>query len=366
MKRKTQVKNYLKEIIGFHTVSGIEYQKQVLRLYDWFESNLENPAFHVRRFEKNGFNSLIIESYSKQNKPKLILLAHVDVVSAPDKMFKAKESKDGKIIGRGASDMKFAIAVYLDLLNRNIDIENKDIKVVLVSDEEIGGVFGVKALLEAGELDAEAIFLPDGGDNLQLVKAEKGFIHMEVGANGVSAHGSRPWEGKNAFDILLSGYQKLSKDFNDFSNGHWVNTVNIGKIAGGDFANVIPDHAVMKLDIRYTEKFTYEEIMEKVKMAYSDDCVFDVMIAGDNYHLDLNNAYVKKFMQTIEKHTGKLVEFTTDHGASDARYFTKYGIPVLMIKPDSGDHHALTEWVSIEGLEKYTQMVSDYIDNLVD
>lgn len=361
--KQSKTQNYLEELIRFKTISGLSHQAEVHRLYDWYEKQITNQHFTCRRFESNGFESLIIETEGKRTKPRVILLAHIDVVSAPEKLFKPK-TKNGKILGRGASDMKCAAAVFLELLNTTPGIEKKNIKVVLVSDEEIGGFNGVKPLLEAGELDAEVVILPDGGDNFHVVKAAKGFIHLEVSAVGTSAHGSRPWEGKNAVLPLLQGYSKLESYCNKFDSDTWTNTVNLGAVLAGDFANVIPDEAMIKMDIRYTEKHSYEEMMHLIRKCFGEAVQYKVLVAGDPVKLDTKNQYVKKMLELVTKTTNQKVKYTKDHGGSDARYFTKYDIPVLLVKPNAGDHHMLTEWIEIESLNRYTEMIREYIVTL--
>lgn len=358
-----QLTQNLTQLIAFDTTTGVDNQQGVLRLYEWFLSKIKNPGFVSRSFEKNGFHSLIIEPKVRTDAPVVTLLAHIDVVPAPKKLFSA-EKIDGKLYGRGVSDMKSAAAVFLELLNTVPDIENKNVRVVLVSDEEVGGFNGVNALLEVGELQSDVVILPDGGDNFQLVEAAKGFIHVTINAKGKSAHGSRPWEGKNAFDSLFSGYDKLRQNFNDFSQGYWVNTVNLGKVTGGLAANTIPDNASMTLDLRYTQHFTHQQIMAQLRDAFGPDCEFQITAHGDFFNLDMNNIFATQMIDLIEQTTQKPIELRNDFGSSDARFFTKYGIPVLQVKPESGAHHTEEEWVDIESLRLYTAMLAQYIAQL--
>lgn len=353
----------LAQLISFDTTTGLDTQQDVLRLFSWYIEKIENPGFQSRVFQKNGFNSLIIEPKKKNVGPVITLLAHIDVVPAPKELFTARE-REGKLYGRGASDMKAAAAVFLELLNTIPDVENKNVRLVLVSDEEIGGFNGVNALLEAGELQSDVVILPDGGDNFQLVEAAKGFIHVTITARGKSAHGSRPWEGENAFDPLLSGYAKLLQTFNNFDHGYWVNTVNLGRVAGGLSANTIPDSASLTLDLRYTQNFTHEQIMEQLYEVFGPGCQYQVTASGDFFNLDLENTFVTQMIALIEKTTQKPIELRRDFGSSDARFFTRYGTPVLQIKPEAGAHHTDDEWVDIESLQLYTALLAQYIANI--
>lgn len=355
------VSKYLQKLVAFKTISGIEYQDEVLKLYKWYLNNILISGFSKRIFENNGFNSLIIEPSIKRSGPQVVLLAHIDVVPAPNEMF-VMTQKDGRFYGRGVSDMKVAPAIFLYLMNKASVFLSKNIKIVLTSDEEIGSSNGVKALLEAGELNADVVILPDGGDDFKLVTASKGFIHIEVRATGKGAHGSRPWEGINAIDKLFRGYNKLQKEFNNFSNGNWTNTMSLGCVYGGEVVNSIPDKARFNLDFRYTEKSTHKSILKQVKDGFGPGVNYVVTGQGDNFKLDTKKKFVKQMINQIKKTTGKPVELINEHGGSDARFFTKHDIPVLLVKPKAGDHHTQNEWVDIDSLKLYTNMLIEYLE----
>ncbi|MEM3112319.1 MAG: M20/M25/M40 family metallo-hydrolase [Candidatus Anstonellales archaeon] len=354
------LKETLLDLIKFKTVSGNDNQSEVLRLFSYVTKMTPNN-YKSRIVNVNGFNSLIIEPARKAWRNKtVVLLGHVDVVNADEKQFEPKV-KSGKIYGRGASDMKFAIAVFTKLIS---EVNTKfRLKIVLTSDEEIGGTNGTKYLQKNGEFDnSKVVILPDGGNDFDLVVAEKGVLHIEVTSSGKSSHGSKPWEGVNAIEKLIENYSKLKRDFNDFTKTHWVNTASIGIISGGDTVNTVPKSACMKIDVRFTENFTEAEILEKIRKTFKG-CTVKVIASGQPFCLDKQRKEVRLLLDTIKKHTGSYPNDYYDHGASDARFFPK-NTSVLIFKPLSGGHHTDKEWVDIKSLETYYEVLKDFLVNL--
>ncbi len=197
----------LSHLITFQTHEGNPHKKEeVKKLYDYFLS-LIPPRYKYRRYMSRGHESLLVYTRSLTH-PRIVLQAHADVVSAQTSLFSPRISGN-KLVGRGVSDMKYAIACYALLLNElNHDM---DIAVWLTSDEEIGGFDGVGYLLNQKKLSCDFCFLPDGGDNFGIVTQAKGVLHCALKSHGISAHGSTPWNGHNAIDILIDAYNELRK-----------------------------------------------------------------------------------------------------------------------------------------------------------
>lgn len=359
----TPLVSYLKDLIGFQTVSGLDHQKEVTDLFRWIEYKTDAALFTVQTVNENGFGSLIISPKNQNATSPLICTAHIDVVPGEDSVFVPIE-KEGRLYGRGALDMKFAAACYVLAIVEEKDLlVSKNIRFIFTSDEEIGGRNGVKALIDKGFFDTECVMLPDGGHNMTLVKAEKGVLHLKITAQGKSAHGSRPWEGSNPFDQLLSGFEELKQDLPPVLQHSWESTLTLTKIEGGTAVNQIPDMASFYFDIRFIETITKEALMSKVERAFPK-CIVEVLASGDHVSLPLDNPYVKTFSQAFERVTNRQVEYSYDHGASDARYFTPVGTPVILMKPVGGGAHSPEEWVDIQSLETFYQVFKEFLSSI--
>ena len=124
----------------------------------------------------------------------LLLNAHLDTVGVGgmEAPFEPR-LEDGRLYGRGAYDMKGALAAILDAAARVEDLRG-DVIVTAVADEELASI-GTTAVLERVRADAAIVVEPT---ELKLAVAHKGFVGFEIETHGVAAHGSRPHLGVDA------------------------------------------------------------------------------------------------------------------------------------------------------------------------
>lgn len=362
MKIKAELGKTLSRLVSFKSVSS--NFKENGRLLDYVEKEVGDNLF-VQRLVSNGSPSLIA-STRKTNKPKLALVAHGDIVGAPDKLF--KPWKEGnKIFGRGTNDMKFAIACYLTLIK---DLGEKakdyDFSIVITSDEELGGSNGIKYLLEKG-LRPDVCLLPDGGQNWTIQKSAKGVLNLRVDSFGNSTHGSRPWDGLNAIEQLFDFLTKLRAGFPKEPCGiadHFHNSLNVGKIEGGKAVNQVPDFAQAYLDIRFTEEASRLNIQKELKNITSSykSIKIEELVRGSSYSLDVNNRYAKLFAKIVKNKIGKEPEYVASHGSSDARYFSEKDIPTILTRPVGGGHHSDREWIDLKDLENFYMVMRDFVE----
>ncbi len=227
----------LGDLVAFQTVTSEAHPTE--DCFDYLEKHLTDAGLHVTRFSINQYPSLVANT-QKNQKPRVLLQAHIDVVPAIETHFNL-EKQGGKLYGRGVYDMKFAAACYLQLVD---DLKNEldkyDFGIMFTSDEELGGQDGVSALLEQG-YSADVCVLPDGGDNWEIETASKGVWIARAYTTGKSAHGSRPWEGESAIERLIGALQDVRKLFGEQHADS--NTLSISKISGGSAMNQVADKA---------------------------------------------------------------------------------------------------------------------------
>lgn len=163
--------------------------------------------------------------------------------------------------------------------------------------------------------------------------------------------------GKNALDPLTRLSAELLKIYGKGSlKETWNTTMNTGQIQGGVSTNQVCAEAVMKLDFRYPETDSIKNILAVVtKLAKRIEPALKIslMSTGLCTFTDRKNPYVQKFLEAMEKTYGKKIVIDKTYGASDARHFAKYNIPVLMMKPMGGEIHSANEWVSFSSCLKF-------------
>ena len=177
---------------------------------------------------KNGFRPNVLATLPGKDRSRAFwVLTHLDVVPPGDLSqwdtdpFDLVE-KDGRLYGRGTEDnqqgMASSIFAALALAEQNL-VPCMDVKLLFVSDEEVGSSYGIKALLkEHPEIfrPADLFLVPDGGspDGSILEIAEKSLLWVKFVVEGKQVHASLPHLGKNAFlagsDLLLRLAKELS------------------------------------------------------------------------------------------------------------------------------------------------------------
>jgi succinyl-diaminopimelate desuccinylase len=133
------------------------------------------------------------------------------------------EHVDNRIYGRGATDMKGAVASMLFAIQAYAATDADppvDLKFAFVSDEEVGGDAGLPALLRNGQLDADACVIgeptcEEGRHSVTV--ADRGSIWLTLEASGEGTHGSRPPLGVNAIDRLYDGVETIRERFGSVS-----------------------------------------------------------------------------------------------------------------------------------------------------
>lgn len=310
-----------KRLIGFKTVTG--NNSECARLLDFVEGYLKPSGALIHRHNKNGFPSLVAATIPGKHF-KLMFVGHIDVVPAEESQFEAVV-KGGKLYGRGAIDMKSADAAMI-LLLKSLAKSGVSLGIMLTSDEEIGGENGVKPLVESEGYSCDFFIAPDGGSNFKLVAKEKGTLWLEIKAHGKACHGSKPWEGVNAIEVLIDKLARIKKLFPKDNKEKWVNTVNIGMIKGGEAPNKVPDEATAVIDIRWTEDG--EGLLKKV----GEIAECKILQFGQLFSTEPEHAEMKRLRKVMEGVLKRKVEVTFSHGASDARFFA--GMPGAIFLPE--------------------------------
>ncbi len=327
-----------------------------------------DTSLHKKRV-RNGDAEILLLGTGDLENPQVGYLVHADVVAAKDPgLFKMKEA-DGKLFGRGVSDMKYSIPIGIELLNHLVKAKSGvSMTMAITTDEEVGGGEGGKHLAEAMRFRPQILIVPDGGDGFVFVSGSKGVAHIWVESEGKPAHASMPWLGKNALTPLVRLSAELLKTYDKNSKSpNWSTTMNIGALHGGESTNQVCDSAVLKLDFRFPEDRSPESLFAEVaEAAKKVDKGLKVKLAasGDATFTDPKHPEVARFLKIAKEVLGRNIKIEGEYGASDARYWAKYNIPIIMTKPLGGGIHSEKEWIDIESCLTYYQILLKYIDSL--
>jgi putative selenium metabolism hydrolase len=207
--------------------------------------------------------------------PVLLYNGHMDTVGIGDPStwqhdpFGA-EIVDGSLYGRGAADMKGALAAMVYgakmLLDRGIPL-NGDLYLVGVVQEEPCEGLGMRVLMEEEGLVADAVLLGEATD-LQVTRGQRGRMEIEVAVRGRSCHASAPHLGKNAiYDAarLIFGVEMLSAQLAEdrFLGPGTLAVTHIENTAGS--RNAVPDSCTFFIDRRLTLGETETKALAEVR-----------------------------------------------------------------------------------------------------
>lgn len=352
-----EMENVLAKLVAYRcTTDNRSANNDALAYIDQFVSE---RGMYTSYIEHDGVKSLVATTKPHHKRPTVLLGGHIDVVPGPDSLFTLQQDHE-RFFGRGVLDMKGSIAVFLQVIDALKDkLEQLDLGLMITSDEEVGGFNGTKVALEHG-YEPKVCVLPDGGSDWQIQLSAKGVLQLKVSTSGQAAHGSQPWKGDNANLKLIRVIHEIYSLFP--KNGPDNNTINIGKISGGEAINQVADSAEALLDIRVISEDDKAHLLEEIRaVCRRHEAKLDIVMEGTGASFDLNNPYIKRFAEIVTKVTNIKVAGSHAFGSSDARFFAERNIPCISLYPIGGGHHSSDEWVSIEALHQLQEIITQYV-----
>lgn len=333
----------------------------------------------------------IIAKMGNKGGKTLIINGHSDVVPVGD-LLKwdfdpfSGEVVDGKVLGRGTSDMKGGLASALFamglLKDENIHIDG-EIVLTVVPDEETGGEYGTSWLVENGYCNGDYCIIAEPTDIDNIEVGQRGQIKANLCCEGVSAHGSLwPYVGDNAIVKLMGilgelnkltelegiyddEIQKVIDESKEVAEkcigvknvGNIIDhvTVNIGNITGGTKRNMVADYAEAQLDIRIplgvTSVMVIDEIERILRELNVDGVTYDVVGRSEANKVSVKSELVQSVKENAQNAIGRNVTATYQWASSDAMYFRKAGIDTIQYGPSNTEGiHSYNETVDVEDL----------------
>ena len=171
-----------------------------------------------------------------------------------------------RLYGRGAYDMKGALAAMLLTSPRLCDQDRVRVRMGIVGDEESEeeAERGSDHLVDSGFVGDFAI--TGEPTDLQIGVEAKGVLALRLEVGGIAAHGATPWLGDNAVLRALDVFRSIeSLPFARHSSELFDRpSINLGRILGGDALNKVPDRCAIDVDIRYLPDQDPAAILEQV------------------------------------------------------------------------------------------------------
>jgi succinyl-diaminopimelate desuccinylase len=185
----------------------------------------------------------------------VLLAGHLDTVPAQDNVPGRIEGE--RVYGCGASDMKGALAVMIELA-----LAGAPFDCLFFGREELPGQYSALApLLERERLDYELVVMMEPTDN-ELHAGCVGNVNATWTFHGRSGHSARPWDADNAIHAAVRGIASLAEHDREehvFDGLTFFEVASVTQIAGGIAQNVIPDRVDCHVNYRYAPGRTPSE-----------------------------------------------------------------------------------------------------------
>jgi succinyl-diaminopimelate desuccinylase len=348
---------------------------------DVAESALKALGFVTRRMKFGLVDNLYARFGTAR--PNFCFAGHLDVVPpgagwASDPF--AAEIRDGLLYGRGAADMKTAIAAMIagteSFLARGTP--NGSISFLLTCDEEGPGVDGTKAVLEALKAEGEVfdhclVGEPTSEDRVgdTIKNGRRGSLNVVITMEGKQGHVAYPHRARNPVTPLVETCAALkARKLDDGAPGFdpsnlEVTTIDVGNVAH----NVIATKAMAKLNIRFNTHHTAETLMawieETARAAAARAGVsasFSISSQSLAFYTD-PGPFTDLLIASVREAFGVTPELATTGGTSDARYFRLY-CPVAELGLRNETAHMVDEHVAVDDIRAlarcYEAVLSKY------
>ena len=357
------------ELMKFRTETG--NQAEIQKCMEYIKSLFQTTKVKIDIFQKDNLAPVLFIRNCNEAVFDVLVLGHLDVVPAKDEMF-YPFIQDGKLYGRGSLDMKSFAAVALNsmeyVLQHSLPIK---FGIILSSDEEKGSK-GTEAFLNANpNIFADIVLDNDvGGDITKIVTKCKNPVFVKIMAHGKEAHGSTPWDGIDANELLMKTLQNIRKDYPYYSlNGNipedkWIDTVHFAKICGGDVSNIIANYAEALCDFRLVETSSTADLRKNLDRCMEDGVSYQIVSESTPVVMDEQNPHILAYKKFAEDILGQSLDFEHIGGATDSREFAVKGSTVIMHSGSGEGMHANGEYVEVDSVKKIAEIQIRFLEKM--
>lgn len=347
-----------KDLVQFKTMHS--RSDEIYRCAAFVEQYLNRYGIAYRRLDYHNAPAILV--VPQRDFVPLLLMSHIDVVDAPDRLFRPV-IRDNKLYGRGCFDDKYAVALSLVLLKNNLQRLRKQGKgqeeipfgVLITSDEEIGGFNGAKKIL--ADIRTDFCIVLDGGDVEKIVVKEKGVARVKLICREKAHSCSHSGQKDVAIKMLMDDINAWKIYFNRLGPNNSFRSVVMRYVHSEKSRSGVPEFSEACIDIRFTETDDLEKMFNTMgKKVHSDirvENVVPLFPGGESEHL--------KLLLKISKNT----RIGFEDGANDSRFLPEFGIKGIVWGANGNrSQHTPNEHVDIESIYELYALLDTFIQHL--
>ena len=367
----------LKELISRESVTPEDAGCQAL-----LTQRLEKIGFKAEQLDFNDTKNLWLKRGTA--KPLFVFLGHTDVVpTGPLEKWDSPPFeptiREGRLYGRGASDMKGGIACFVTAVERFIaqyPDHNGSIAMMITSDEEGPATNGVVKVVEVLEQRNEKIdwcLVGEPSSDKQIADVirvgRRGSLCAKLTVKGIQGHVAYPEIASNPIHGFAPALQALTEEVWDQGNQFFPPTsLQVSNINAGTGAeNIIPGELELQFNLRFCTELDEATIRQRVQAIFDRFC-FDYEISwrlSGNPFLTSGGVLIEAAHTAIKKVTGLDTLDDTGGGTSDGRFIAPTGAEVIELGPLNESIHKINENVPVADLQPladiYQQMLMELL-----
>jgi acetylornithine deacetylase/succinyl-diaminopimelate desuccinylase-like protein len=365
---RSEIVDFCRALVRTPSVNGVHAEREVAEVVVDFS---RSQGLHTEVVARDPQRPNVLVGLKRARRPGLILVAHMDTVSAGDESrwtvppF-AGRMAGGRLIGRGSADNKggLAAAVAALLTLRSLAGSAVETIVACVSDEESGasGELGVRHVFGNRAFDgASAIYTYPG--MRRVVVGHGGVLRYVIRVSGRAIHsGSAAWRngtgGASAIEAAVAMIQSMQERLLEPLGKRRGIMVTPTVIHGGSDANVVPGHCELTIDARYKSSSEQDRVETEVRAACDE-------VAASRRHvgyslrrvahvpptaISAGEPLVRSLREALGPDAQRPIPVTISGPANESYILNAMGLPTCAFGPRGGNVHSPNEYVVVDSL----------------
>lgn len=358
----------LSDLIAIPSISAVSN----LPVIDYIEAYLAGHGVESRRLPNAaGDKASLLATIGPADRPGLALSAHTDVVPVEGQDWStppfAATIRDGRLYGRGSSDMKGFLATVLaavpDFVRR---ATVRPVHLCFSYDEEVGCAGAPDLVAATAALPVPpALCLVGEPSSLKVARAHKGKFANRLVVTGKGGHSALPHRAANAVAAaakIVVGLEAIGASLRTITDAAFeppYTTVHVGSLHGGGALNLVPDRAVLEYEVRTIPGADSAGIRARIDALVAEvraELIAQAPEAG--IAVEPISAYPGLDTPADLPAAGKLARLLGSNAApitlaygTEAGLYDEAGVPTLVCGPgDIARAHKADEWIGLDEL----------------